>query len=213
MRRRAGARDGLEGIRHGAPDIQHARCARGLPAAALPAVAAAQSAEARQPLARLGLQHRGELHHQHQLAGLLGRVRHELSHADGRARGAELPLGRERHRGGDRAHPWPRAPQRADDRQLLGRPDARDALHAAAAGVHAGAGARLAGSDPELQGLPGRDDAGAGDADPAHGSDRLPGEHQGARHQRWRLLQRQLRASLREPDRALEPARDAGDPG
>ncbi len=38
------------------------------------------------------------------------------------------------------------------------------------------------------------------DPDAADGPDRLPGGHQGARHQRRRLLQRQLRAPVREPD-------------
>ena len=44
---------------------------------------------------------------------------------------------------------------------------------------------------------------------------RLAGGDQGARHQRRRLLQRQLRPPVREPERADEPARDlpaAGDP-
>ena len=40
------------------------------------------------------------------------------------------------------------------------------------------------------------------DADAADGPDRLAGGHQGARHQRRRLLQRELRASVREPDAA-----------
>ena len=37
---------------------------------------------------------------------------------------------------------------------------------------------------------------------------RLPGGHQGAGHQRRRLLQRQLRAPVREPQRPVQPARD-----
>ena len=60
--------------------------------------------------AGLVLQHRRQLRHQHQLAGLRRRVDHELPHADGRARGAELPLRGHRHRGGDRADPRLRAP-------------------------------------------------------------------------------------------------------
>ena len=50
-------------------------------------------------------------------------------------------------------------------------------------------------------------------ADPAARARRLAGRHQAARHQRRRLLQRQFRASLREPDAALELPRDAVDPG
>ncbi len=89
--------------------------------------------------------------------GYSGESDHELSHADGRARGAELPVRRHRHRGGDRADPRPRAPQRAHHRQLLGRPDARDAVRAAAAVAGAGARAGIAGGGPELQRLQGRD--------------------------------------------------------
>ena len=42
---------------------------------------------------------------------------------------------------------------------------------------------------------------------------RLAGGHQGAGHQRRRLLQRQLRPPLREPDAVLQPLRDLPDPG
>ncbi len=42
---------------------------------------------------------------------------------------------------------------------------------------------------------------------------RLPGGHQGAGHQRRRLLQRQQRPSLREPDALHQPVRDLPDPG
>ena len=41
----------------------------------------------------------------------------------------------------------------------------------------------------------------------AQGPVRLAGDHQGARHQRRRLLQRQLRPPVREPDAAHEPHR------
>ena len=44
---------------------------------------AAQSAGPRRRLARPGLQHRGQLHHQHQLAGLRRREHDELPHPDG----------------------------------------------------------------------------------------------------------------------------------
>ena len=52
--------------------------------------------------------------------------------ADGRADGAQLRLGRHRHRAGDRADPRLRAPLGADDRQFLGRSDPLHALHPAA---------------------------------------------------------------------------------
>ena len=51
------------------------------------------------------------------------------------------------------------------------------------------------------------DDARRRQADDRAGPGRLPGSHQAARHQRRRLLQRQLRASVREPDAAHQPDR------
>ena len=52
---------------------------------------------------------------------------------------------------------------RAQHRQLLGRPDARDAVRAAAAVAGARARAGIAGRDPELQPLQGRDHGGGAD--------------------------------------------------
>ena len=49
----------------------------------------------------------------------------------------------------------------------------------------------------------------ANDFDRADGE---PGNHQGAWHQRRRLLQRQFRPSVREPQRLDEPHRDLGNP-
>ncbi len=46
----------------------------------------------------LVVQHRGQLRHQHQLAGLLGRVDDEPSDADARPHRPELLLGGDRHR-------------------------------------------------------------------------------------------------------------------
>ena len=58
---------------------------------------------------RLVVQHRGELRHQYQLAGLRRRNHDELSHADARAHRAELRLGGDRHGGARRADPRLRA--------------------------------------------------------------------------------------------------------
>ncbi len=60
----------------------------------------------------LGLQHRRELRHQHQLARLRRRDDHELPHPDGRPRLAQLHLGRGRLGGRGRARPRPDAPRR-----------------------------------------------------------------------------------------------------
>ena len=51
-----------------------------------------------------------------------------------------------------------------------------------------------------------------GTPDPRPGPGRLAGGDQGARHQRRRLLQRQLGLPVREPDRADQLLRDAADP-
>ncbi len=110
-------------------------------------------------------------------------------------------------------------------RQLLGRPGARPALGAAADLHRRRARAGVAGRRPEpapvRQGrghrsADGHDDrrggqaadAGGERADHRAGPGRLAGDHQAVRHQRRRLLQRQQRASVREPDAAVELPRD-----
>ena len=66
--------------------------------------------------ARPRLQHGRQLHHQHQLAGVRGRVDDELPDPDGGARLAQLHLGRGRHRrragAGARSHAAARARRR-----------------------------------------------------------------------------------------------------
>ena len=123
---RPDAGDGLEDLRAG--DARRSTCA-GLLAVyllqRLQGVPAAQPAGLGRRLARLVVQHRGQLRHQHQLAGLRRRDDDELPHADARPDRAELRLGGDRHGGAGRADPRLRAPLGADDRQLLGRPDAR----------------------------------------------------------------------------------------
>ena len=70
--------------------------------------------------------------------------------ADAGADGAELRLGGDRHGGAGGADSRPGAALGDDDRQLLGRSRALDALHLAAAVDRLGRGARVAGRDPEL---------------------------------------------------------------
>ena len=129
------------------------------------------------------------------------------------ARCAELRLGRGRHGGRRRLHPRPHAPLVARARQLLGRPHAQLPLRAAA-DLRSSARCVLV-SQGVVQNLdapdPGQDARGRR-ADDRPGPGRLAGDHQGARHQRRRLLQRQLGAPVREPDAAHQPPRDAGDP-
>ena len=110
-------------------------------------------------------------------------------------------------------------------RQLLGRPDARYALRAAAALPRrralprlAGRRRRTCGRTPGALSIRSRDgtDAAGKPQTTVHraghrpGAGRLAGDHQGARHQRRRLLQRQPRAPVREPDAAHQLPRDAG---
>ena len=88
-------------------------------------VPAVQPAALRRRRAGLGVQHGGELHDEHELAGVLGRVDDELPHADGGPRLAQLHVGGRRHLRRARARPRLHAPARArreqDARQLLGR--------------------------------------------------------------------------------------------
>ena len=117
----------------------------------------------------------------------------------------------------------PPRPRRA--RQLLGRPGADHALHPAAAGDRDGPGDRAprASSRPSTTRSPTRPSRRAPSAPPTRRGQpvtqtitararRVADRHQAARHQRRRLLQRQLGRPLREPDAAHQLPRDAGDP-
>ena len=154
--------------------------------------------------ARSVVQHRGQLHHQHQLAELRRRKHAVLPRADARPHAPELPVGGDRHRAGGGADPrlCPRLGQ--DRRQFLGRYHPLHALCAdpdlRALRVVPG----LAGHAADARRLCRRHHAGRRQADHRGRPGRLAGRHQDARHQWRRLLQRQCRASVREPDRAVE---------
>ena len=92
-----------------------------------------------------------------------------------------------------------------DDRQFLGRSDPLHALHPAADLDRRRPGLRLAGHAAEPQRLHRGDDAGRRQAGHRAGPGGFAGSHQDAGHQRRRLLQRQLGASVREPERAHQP--------
>ena len=66
------------------------------------------------------VQHRGELHDEHELAGLRRRDDDELPEPDGGARLAQLPVGGGRHRRRDRARARPHPPRRGGDGRELG---------------------------------------------------------------------------------------------
>ena len=99
----------------------------------------------------LVVQHRGQLRDEHELAELLRRVDDEPPHADGRARGAELRLGRGRPRGRGRADPRARSAAAAPRSATSGSTSTRSRrAHPAAARVRRRARAREPGRDPEL---------------------------------------------------------------
>src|ERR1039458_7596440 len=120
-RDRRGARAGLEGLpgRH-APGVGD-RAGLHLRDPAHPGQPAARPRGLPGLVARARLQHRGELHHQHQLAELHGRADDELPLPDARPHLPPVPLGGDRHRACHRGDPGRGAAQRQDDRQLLRR--------------------------------------------------------------------------------------------
>ena len=102
------------------------------------------------------------------------------------------------------------------DRQLLGRPDPRRHPRPAADLVRRRDRAGGARRDDEPARGRGRHRRRRRVVDDRAGAHRLAGGDQGAGHERRRDLQRQLRAPVREPERADQPAGDlpaAGHPG
>ena len=165
----------------------------------------------RLPLGPVGrqLQHRLVVRHQHQLAVLRRRDDAQLLRPDGRADGAELRLRRGRHRVARGADPRHHRPQRREPRQLLAGPDPQPLLHPAAALDRRRPDPRLPGRAPDASGTLTAHDPRGRQPDPRARPGRLADRDQAARHQRRRLLQRQLGASVREPDAALQLRRDA----
>ena len=164
-------------------------------------VAAVQPRPHRQHDARLGVEHRGQLYDEHELAVLLRRDGDELSLADGGSRVAQLRLGRRGHRDRRRGRARPRADQHKDARKLLGRPDALLALRPAADLDRDRTVSRVARDAAELPRLSEREvDRGLRAVDHRR-PDGIAGSHQGARHQRRRLRQRELVIAQRESER------------
>ncbi|CAA9416731.1 MAG: Potassium-transporting ATPase A chain, partial [uncultured Pseudonocardia sp.] len=136
---------------------------------------------------------------QHELAVLRRRGHPRPRRAGAGAGGAELPQRRGGPRGrrgaGARLHPDPHRP----DRQLLGRPRPGRDPGPAAALTRRGrpAHGRRRGAEPLRR--PDGHDPGRRRADDRRGSGGQPGGHQARRDERWRLLQRQLRPPVREP--------------
>ena len=144
----------------GAARVQRAHDARDLRDPAPAAPAAVQPAEPRTGRGRLRVQHRGELHHEHELAGVRRRGDDELPEPDGGAGLAQLHLGGGGHRRRD--GPRPRADARGEGKGPgtignfwvdLTRATVYVLLPICRRGR---AGARLPGGDPEPRPLPRR---------------------------------------------------------
>ena len=192
--------------------VQRGLGRRPLPAPTNPGLAAAEPDRRHRRAARPRLQHRVELRHEHELAELRRRVDDEPSHADGRADGPELRVGGSRpHRRGRaraRAHSAPLG----DDRELLGRPHSLDDARLAARSPSCSLSSSQARASCSRCAAGTRNDRPGRDADDLARSGREPGGDQGARNERRRPGQRELRAPLREPDPLHEPPADARAP-
>ena len=202
----------MDDLHPGHADVQPGELSRGLRPAEAAGVPALQPPGPRRRLGRQLVQHGRELHDQHQLAGLRRRDDDELSRADGRPDGAELRLGRRRHSSRDCAHPRLCPALGPDGRQLLGRSHAIDAVRAPAARDHRRFRAGRPGRAAEPERVCRCDDARRRQAGDRPGAGGLATGDQAARHERRRLLQRQLGPSLRESERDHQPDRDVGHP-
>ncbi len=158
---------------------------------------------------RRRLEHRRLLRHQHQLAVVLRRGRPRAPLPDGRPRGAELRVRRRRHGRGGR----PRARVRPVGHRTAASATSGPTWSAASLRVllpisrgrrrwrwSPPASSRTSTAPQVIATL-------AGGSQTARRAGGLPGGHQGARHQRRRLLQRQLRPPVREPEPVDQPAR------
>ena len=206
------ARAAVERLRPEPAGLQRHLGARPVPAATGPGVAAVEPDGRGERSASPLVEHRDQLHHQHELAELRRRVDHEPSHADGWTHRAELRIGRGGTRRRRRPHPRTDAPAPQHRRQLLGRPHPSDAPRPHAARDRVRGRDVQSGRRAELPRLHHRDDCRRRESGDPWWPHRQSGVHQGARHQRRRALQRQLVPSVREPERVHQLAPDVHDP-
>ena len=175
-------------------------------------VAAAQPDRCGRGFADDRVQHGGQLRDEHELAELRRRVDDEPPDADGRARRAELRVRGGRHGGGDRLRARSGPAAVGHDRELLGGPHPHGDPGAAAARVRRRNGPREPGRGAELLRWHRGADRRRRDAGDPGRTGRLAGGDQGAGHERRRLLQRELRASVREPQRVHQLPADGAHP-
>ena len=200
----------MAGLRALAARVQPGLGPRPLPAPARAGRAPAEPHPRRRRRARARLQYGGQLRHEHELAELRRRVDDEPSHPAGRPDRAELRLRGRRHRRRDHARARDHTPTERDSRELLGRPHQVDDAHPPAARARARPCARRARRRPDAPRPRGRAHRCGRDAGDLPRPGREPGGDQGARHERRRPPQRELRPSVREPFGPDEPPRDVG---
>ena len=209
--RGSGVRATMDGLRDVAPRVL------GLlgPAAVHPPAGAGEPAAVARPgwrPPRPGVQHRRLVPHEHELAVVLGRDDDGASGPDDRARRPELPVGGGRDGRRRRARPGIHARRGGHDRQLLVGHGAIHRADPAPDRVRVRARLHLARGRPEPARVPHRSHRDRWHPGDPGRAGRLAGGDQGARQQRWRLLQRQLRPPVREPQPAHELPADVPDP-
>ena len=220
-RRGARRRGAVLGSLLGVDDLaEHIQFPVRVPAAAIARTSAAQpdalfnaagSFQCHADDAGFGVQHRRQLHDEHELAVLFSGHDDELSDADGCSRRPELCFRRGRNRRGRRADSRIRATHGEDDRKFLGGRDPLHALHPAA-DLHSGdAVFRLAGLHSELQRPGHRNDSGRHEPGDRTGSAGVAARHQDAGNERRRVFQREFSPSVRESNASVQPAPDAVD--
>ena len=159
-----------------------------------------------------GVRDRGIVHDQYELAVVQRRDDDVVLLADDPARLPQLHVGRHRHRAGHRARARYRAAVGAAGSATSGWTSSAARYYVLLPALpRARALLRAAGRDPELQAVRRRHHAGGRQADDRDGAGGEPGGDQAARHQRRRVLQRQLGASVREPDAVDQLLADARD--
>src|ERR1019366_9215005 len=116
-------------------------------------VAAVESAKAGGSASGAGVQYRGFVHDQYELAELLGRDHHELSDPDGGSGVSQLDFSGSWHGAGDRIHPRHYAARAKDHRQFLGGPGSWHVVGAGSAVPGGRAAAGVAGRCAEPEAL------------------------------------------------------------
>ena len=169
-----------------------------------PTRAAAQSPAHAGCEARPGVQHRGQLQHQHQLAELWRRKHHELPLSDGGIGVPQFRLAghRDCNRGGAGARD--RALVEHNRRQFLARPHPPDPLPVHSRGADLLGVYDVSGHSPEFPALHRSQDCRRRNPDHRARPHGVTDGYQDAGHEWWWLLERERGPSLREPDAAVQ---------